>query len=128
MKKDVTKPCKELEDEIMGFIFSKQCTDHRAALEVWNNNPWKAVSMYELEHYPENLRYQLAFPAEVEVPQWYLRKLQDEEMMAMKGEPIVIGYPRSGPDALELDNGKEVQINKFGRVLIEDDDEERPDF
>ena len=120
MKANDHKPTEELEKEIMEFIFSNRCEDHRAALEVWNNNPWIAVSMYEIEHYPENLGLSLAFPKTVEVPKWFLRKLRDEEMYAMQGEPLIIGYPRAKPNTFTVGDVT-CEINKFGRVITPED-------
>ena len=118
MKTETTKPSKELEDEIMEFIFSKRCEDHRAALEVWNNNPWIAVSMYELEHHPENIGLQVCFPGEVEVPKWFLRKLQHEESLALQGEPIIIAYPRATETEIEFQGKDMGYIDKWGRLHV----------
>lgn len=121
------KPSLELEQEIMEWIFSKQCPDHRAALDIWNNNPWVAVSMYEVHHYPENLQYSLAFPKGVEIPRWYLKKLQDEEMYALEGNPLYVAYPRAKEQTVELgDNSWE--INRFGRVIYHETEEDDSDL
>ena len=122
MKTNVTKPCQELEDEIMEFIFSNRCTDHRAALKVWENNPWAAVSMYEIEHHPENLGMPIAFPTEVKVPKWFMRKLMNEELDAMEGNPTIVNYPRANPDTIEVGD-KILEINKFGRIVTDDEEE-----
>ena len=128
MLKEKLRPSKELEDEIMEFIFSNRCTDHKAALKVWNNNPWIAVSQYEIAHYPENLGLSIAFPSEVVVPQWLVKKLHDEEMHAMAGNPIIIGYPRAGSNYYEVE-GMSWEINKFGRVIPnEHQDDETGDY
>lgn len=124
--KDHLKPSKELENEIMEFIFSKKCEDHRAALEIWENNPWIAVSMYETAHYPENLGLAIAFPQEVKVPKWYMKKLQEEEQLAMMGEPLYIPYPRARASELLMGNIT-LEVNKFGRVLPHASDEEESD-
>lgn len=116
------KPSKELEQEIMEYIFSKKCPDHNEALEIWNNNPWVAVSMYEVHHYPENLGLPIAFPQGLDMPDWYIERLKNEEMLAMQGEPLYIAYPRC--QAAELvTEGVTMEVNKFGRVLIYEDEE-----
>ena len=97
------------------------------ALEIWNNNPWVAVSMYEVHHYPENLQYSLAFPKGVEIPRWYLKKLQDEEMYALEGNPLYVAYPRAKEQTVELgDNSWE--INRFGRVIYHETEEDDSDL
>ena len=118
-KKHSLKPSPELEKEIMDFIFSKRCEDHRGALEVWNNNPWIAVSMYEIQHYPEYLGMPIAFPTEVKVPKWFLRKLENEELNAMEGEPTIVGYPRAAADTIEVGDIT-LEINKFGRIVTDE--------
>ena len=120
MKENVTKPSKELEEEIMEYIFSNRCEDHRAAMEIWKNNPWIAVSMYEIEHYPEYLGMPVAFPTEVEVPKWFMRKLENEELDAMSGRPTIIGYPRAKADIIEVGD-LTLEINKFGRIVTDDE-------
>ena len=121
MKTNVTKPSKELEAMIMKFIFSKECEDHREALAIWDKSPWLAISMYEVEHHPEYLGLPIAFPEEAEVPQWFLRKLQDEELLAMAGEPVYINFPRAGASKIEVGD-KELEVNIFGRIISDDDD------
>lgn len=116
------KPSKELEMEIMEWIFSKSCDDHHAALKIWNRNPWEAVSLYEIAHYPENLGYQLVFPEEVELPVYLMKRLRNEEQWALKGKPIILKYPRASEMTIEVD-GEEVEVNKFGRLIIDDDDD-----
>ena len=123
MKTNDLKPCKELEEEIMEFIFSNKCTDHHAALEVWNNNPWVAVSMYEIEHYPENLQWQVAFPKEVEIPSYFQRMLENEEARLMQGKPVINHYPRANP-ATYTSGDVTLVVNKFGRITVEKDDQE----
>lgn len=124
------KPTKELEEEIMEFIFSNKCENHELALSIWNNNPWEAVSLYEIAHYPENLGMQLCFPKEVEVPEWLVKKLSNEETLAMQGDPVIIKFPRA--KAMEVSGkGFKGQINKFGRLELEyydKDDEDDTDF
>ncbi len=126
MIKRSLKPSKELEQEIMEYIFSNKCPDHRAALAIWENNPWIAVSMYEVEHHPENLGYPLCFPKEVEVPKWYMRKLENEELLAMEGKPIHVPYPRSSSMTIE-ENGLSIEVNKFGRLILNNDEQEGTD-
>ena len=117
------KPSKELELEIMEYIFSNRCPDHKEALEIWNNNPWIAVSMYEVAHYPENLGMPIAFPSDVDMPDWYREKLVNEEMYAMKGEPLYIAYPRAQVEELVIGD-LTLYINKFGRITNDDQEDE----
>ena len=122
----VRKPSKELETEIMEFIFSNKCKDHHEALRLWHNNPWSVVSMYELEHYPGNLQWPVAFPEDVDIPEYFMDMLENEDMYAMKGNPIIINYPRAEAQILEVEGGVGY-IDKWGRVKIEHDDEEGTD-
>lgn len=117
------RPSPELEAEIMEYIFSNRCPDHKEALKIWNKNPWIAVSMYEVHQYPENLAYPIAFPAEVEVPAWYEKKLAHEEVYALEGNPLYVAFPRCEATEVSID-GKVFEVNKFGRVLQDLDDEE----
>ena len=120
----MTKVPEELEQEIMEYIFSNRCPDHHDALDIWNGNPWIAVSMYEVAHYPGNLALQLCFPAEVEVPKWFLQKLQNEEQLAMAGDPMYIAYPRAKPTEIESNGEYLGFVDKFGRLHVENYGEE----
>ena len=121
-------PSEELEKEIMEFVFSNSCKDHNACLKMWNNNPWEAVSWYEIAMYPENIGLPLAFPEKVNLPRWLTNRLADEEMLAMKGDHIVLKFPRAEAGPLQTADGYTGEINKFGRVIIENDDEDEDSF
>ena len=115
LRNKTMKPSKELEQEIMEYVFSEPSLDHRACMKQWMKNPWEAVSLYEIAVYPEYLDLPLALPTGV-------KGLSEEEELEraveafMKWEPVVETEPRAAAGEYELDNGKVVVINKFGRI------------
>ena len=105
----INKPSPELEEEIIEFIFSKRCQDHHGALKIWTEDPWLAVSMYELENAPEQLEKHL-------VVSRGMNQLNEEEVLdLMMGTYQPKSIPRVAPGEYEFDGIVGI-INKFGRL------------
>ena len=123
---------KELEYEIFSFMFGiMDDRKHNGCLEAWNRNPWEAVSLYELEHYPENLALPLIVPHGLKLPRNVRKRLENEELSLMEGDPFVYTYPRVGATEIIFPDGAKGIVNRFGRLENADDiynDEEDEEY
>lgn len=113
-----TKPSKDLEEEIMRFIFSNQCEDHNEALETWKKNPWEAVGLYELAHYPHTMDLPLVTPKGVQTPD---QTKADLDALLGLAPPKPVTHERAEGGEYELDDGVIAIVNKFGRVTNPED-------
>ena len=112
MKANDLKPSDELTHEIMEWIFSKK-VDHRACLKIWEENPWRAVSMYEAYAYPDYLELPLIMPGQVKTND---SEASDKEIDAFLNGTV---YYEERPRALEGvydSDGTKMVVNKFGRL------------
>lgn len=113
------KPSESLEQELMDYVFSS-CEDHNKCLEVWMRNPWEAVSLYEMEVYPNYLELPIAMPAHT-----YTKEVEEELVIgdvdvAMGKKPVIMLTPRAEAGSYEVD-GEMIIINKFGRITNPED-------
>lgn len=103
------EPSKELEKEIMEFIFNHKGIDHNACYQVWKNNPWEAVALYEEAMFPEMLALPLA----------------TKNVGVMRADSWGAAYARTAPRASEgvflSPDGRTIIVNRFGRVENEED-------
>lgn len=112
MKTNDLKPSDELTKEIMEYIFSAK-VNHRDCLKVWEENPWKAVSMYEALKYPDYLELPLIMPGQVKTND---SDASDKEIDAfLNGTTYYEERPRATEGVYDSDGTKMI-VNKFGRL------------
>lgn len=112
MKANDLKPSEELTQEVMEWIFSKK-VDHNACLKIWNENPWRAVSMYESVAHPEYLDLPLIMPGKVKTND---SEASDKEIDAfLEGRKYYEERPRATAGEYDSD-GVKLIVNKFGRL------------
>lgn len=116
-KKEQKPPSDELEKEIIDHIFNR-CDDHRGALKIWLEHPWKAVSFYEAAVYPELLSLPLVLNKEVKISKKErIRKDVDEYF----GFYTIETEERAQKGEYDLGKGDMAIVNKFGRVINPED-------
>lgn len=119
-------PDKDLEKEIMEWVFSAKGVDHNRALSVWKENPWKAVSMYEAARFPEMLDLPLVQPQDGTVKDEVMSLERDID--AFFGKVHMEEGPRASAGEYDFGAAKMAIVNRFGRVTNPEDIYDDRDF
>lgn len=109
----MAKPSEELKKEVLDYIYTQKGIDHRKCKAVWDENPWLAVSMYELAMYPAMLELPLATPSGFFNEEDQL----DHDIKAfMSGKPVYCEKPRGKEGEYDMGDGVIAKVNRFGRL------------
>ena len=107
-------PCERIIKEIIDFTVARDDVNTVDCMMMLKREPWRAVSMYESEAYPDSFSLPIAYADGT----FDEEKLMEDEVEAQMDLKTYFPNQARAPEGeYELDDGKIVKVNMWGRVM-----------